>query len=65
MMTPQVMGDITNSVGIANAIPDASPYLDSSVSADSIVVYPTPDGRKPLSASTFSDLKSRGVSLPT
>src|SRR5271154_2948569 len=40
MMTPQVMGDITNSVGIANAIPDASPYLDSSVSADSIV-YPT------------------------
>jgi putrescine transport system substrate-binding protein len=26
MMTPQVMGDITNSVGFANAIPDASPF---------------------------------------
>jgi len=47
MMTPQVMGDITNSVGFANAIRDASPYLDSSVTADSIV-YPTPDERRRL-----------------
>jgi putrescine transport system substrate-binding protein len=47
MMTPQVMGDITNSVGFANAIPGASPYLDSSVTADSII-YPTPDERKRL-----------------
>jgi putrescine transport system substrate-binding protein len=47
MMTPQVMGDITNSVGFANATPGASPYLDSSVTADSII-YPTPDERKRL-----------------
>jgi putrescine transport system substrate-binding protein len=47
MMTPQVVGNITNSVGFANAIPDSSPYLDSSITADSIV-YPTPDERKRL-----------------
>jgi putrescine transport system substrate-binding protein len=47
MMTPQVMGNITNSVAFANAIPGASPYLDSSITADSIV-YPTPDERKRL-----------------
>jgi putrescine transport system substrate-binding protein len=47
MMTPQVVGNITNSVGFANAVPDSSPYLDSSITADSIV-YPTPDERKRL-----------------
>ncbi len=47
MMTPRVAGNITNSVGFANAIPDSSPYLDSSITADSIV-YPTPDERKRL-----------------
>jgi putrescine transport system substrate-binding protein len=47
MMTPQVIGNITNSVGFANGIPDAAPYLDSSITADSIV-YPAPDERKRL-----------------
>jgi putrescine transport system substrate-binding protein len=47
MMTPQVVGNITNSVGFANAVTDSSPYLDSSITADSIV-YPTPDERKRL-----------------
>ncbi len=47
MMTPQVIGNITNSLGFANAIPDSSPYLDSSITADSIV-YPAPGERKRL-----------------
>ena len=47
IMTPQVIGNITNLVGYANAIPESSPSLDSSITADSIV-YPAMDERKRL-----------------
>lgn len=47
MMTPQVIGEVTNSVGFANAIPNSFPYIDSSIRADPIV-YPKPDDRKRL-----------------
>lgn len=40
LMNPQVIADITNFVGFANAIPAATPLLDRSIATD-LAVYPT------------------------
>jgi putrescine transport system substrate-binding protein len=42
LMNPQVIADITKSVGFANAIPSSSPLLEASIASDP-AIYPPPD----------------------
>jgi putrescine transport system substrate-binding protein len=47
LMTPQVIANISNFIGFANANSAASPLLDASIAADT-VMYPTPDQQQRL-----------------
>lgn len=47
LMEPQVIANITNSIGYANANLAATPLLDASIAADA-AIYPTPDEQKRL-----------------
>jgi len=47
LMKPQVIANITNSIGYANANLAATPLLDASIAADA-AIYPTPDQQRRL-----------------
>jgi len=47
LMTPQVIANISNFVGFANAIPTSSPLLDASIAADP-AIYPPSDQQQRL-----------------
>jgi putrescine transport system substrate-binding protein len=47
LMNPQVIANISNFVGFANAIPASSPLLDASIVADP-AIYPPPDQQQRL-----------------
>jgi putrescine transport system substrate-binding protein len=50
-MKPQVIADITNFVGYANANSASLPLLDASIAADN-ATYPTPDQQRHLFVQT-------------
>lgn len=47
LMDPQVIANITNAVGFANAIPVSSSLLNGSIASDT-AIYPTPDEQQHL-----------------
>lgn len=51
LMNPQVIANITNNVGFANAIPVSSPLLDASIASDT-AIYRTPDQQQRLFVQT-------------